>query len=379
MKKLSLSRSRSAQSATAPAAAVFAALLAAGCSDPGHTPILDCEPGDGITPDCRFKNPEDIVVSPSGQHLIVSQMGSLEKHTPGSLVAFTPATGDIRVLVPAAVAPPPTPHTATWGDPDCEPVAPADLSPHGIDIERRTDGAAELFVVNHGRRESIELFEVIEVGDTISLESRGCVLAPTDAYPNDVVGLRSGDFWMSHMYPTSSNQTVTLLRMMLTGHSPGRAYAWTRGSGFEVIGGSETKFANGVEKSADERHLFLNNYFGDEVVKIDVAAGKRLGAAKVASPDNLTWSPTGELLAASHHATLRESMVCLELESGSCGFRFAVVAIDTDSMTPRTVFEHTGAPMGAATVALPHGDTLYLGTFAGDRMARMDAAVLEKK
>ncbi len=46
-------------------------------------------------------------------------------------------------------------------------------------------------------------------------------------------------------------------------------------------------------------------------------------------------------------------------------------------MTPRVLLEHEGPPMGAATVALPFGDAIYLGTFAGDRIARVDAAILE--
>jgi hypothetical protein len=34
--------------------------------------------------------------------------------------------------------------------------------------------------------------------------------------------------------------------------------------------------------------------------------------------------------------------------------------------------------MGAATVALPFGDAVYLGTFAGDRIARVDASILAR-
>src|SRR5262245_13128525 len=37
----------------------------------------------------------------------------------------------------------------------------AAFEPHGIDIARRPDGIAELYMVNHGGRESVEVFEIL--------------------------------------------------------------------------------------------------------------------------------------------------------------------------------------------------------------------------
>ena len=56
------------------------------------------------------------------------------------------------------------------------------------------------------------------------------------------------------------------------------------------------------------------------------------------------------------------------IESGSCPLSFAIVAIDPDTLATETIFENTGPPMGAATVAVQRGDELYMGTFAGDRI-----------
>ena len=49
---------------------IYAALLL-GCGE-SPTPILGCETSKGITPDCRFQNPEDLAVL--GERLLVSQM-----------------------------------------------------------------------------------------------------------------------------------------------------------------------------------------------------------------------------------------------------------------------------------------------------------------
>ena len=37
-------------------------------------------------------------------------------------------------------------------------------------------------------------------------------------------------------------------------------------------------------------------------------------------------------------------------------------------MEHELLFSHSGAPMGAATVAVPQGGRVYMGSFVGDRM-----------
>jgi hypothetical protein len=348
-----------------------AALLALLGACGGSPPITTCEPGAGITPDCRFQNPEDLAVSPNGNFLLISQMGGMDGSKPGSLVFLDPTSDVIRVLYPQPGADQPS---AGWGDAACQP--PTVFAPHGIHLERLDDGTDALYVINHGGRESVEMFEVLELSSGVELRWRGCVVAPDHGYFNDLVVLRNGDFWVSQMFPRTANLTWTSLRMMLFGHTPGYAYHWSPQGGFQPLPGTAVKFANGIEKSADERVVFLNSYFGGEVIKFDVATGERLGSVAVASPDNLSWSPTGELLVAGHRATISETVACTDLQEGSCGFPFEIVAIDPATMTGRLLLEHGGPPMGAATVAVVFGDSVYRGTFAGDRIARVSASIL---
>lgn len=341
--------------------AALALLTGAGCSA-DNPPIQTCEPADGIVPDCRFHNPEDLVPAPNGDEIIVSQFGGMAGEETGSLVALRPADGTVRQLFPGAAA------DQAWGDADCPPP-PENFSPHGIDIEQLADGGQALYVVNHGGRESVEMFEVLP-GERTTLTWRGCVVAPESGYFNDVVVLRDGGFWVSHMYPRDANVLWALLRMQLTGYKPGFVYSWTPAAGFSPLPGTEAAFANGIEKSADERVVFLNSYFGSAVLKIDAASGELLGRAEVSSPDNLAWHGD-RLLAASHLAGLADMTSCQGLEDGSCGFRFQIVAVDPDTMATEVLLDHAGPPMGGATVALPFADSLYLGTFAGDRIARV--------
>lgn len=354
--------------------ALLATSALTGCGGP--PPITGCAAGDGITPDCRFRNPEDLVPSPDGREILVSQYGDLEGGRPGSLVAYAPDTGasPIRTLFPGAARVEPA---EGWGEVDCTPPDPATFAPHGIDIQRIVTGEHALYVVNHGGREAVEMFEVQPGPDGTELVWRGCVMAPEDGYFNDLVVLESGEFRVSQMLPRSANATWAALRMLFTDYAPGYVYHWSPANGFERLPGSDAKFANGVEQSADARYLFVNSYLGNEVIKVDTETGERVGSVAVASPDNLSWSPTGELLAASHLGGLTGTLACADVETGSCGFRFQIVAIDPATLTSRVLLDHEGAPMGAATVALPFRDSVYLGTFAGDRIARVDASILD--
>jgi hypothetical protein len=345
--------------------------LLAACG--GAPAITSCDPAAGITPDCRFQNPEDLATSPLGGFILISQMGGMAGERPGSLVSLAPASGEIRVLFPDPEAVQPTPG---WGDAACQP--PTEFAPHGIDIERLDSGADALYAINHAGRESVEMFEVLEFAEQVQLIWRGCVEAPDHGYFNDLVVLENGDFWVSQMFPRDANVIWTALRMLATSYAPGYAYHWSPAAGFVRIPGTAAQFANGIEKSADERYVFLNNYFGDEVMKVDVVTGARVSSAAVPGPDNLTWSPTGELLVASHDASIAETMACQNIDEGNCGFGFKIIAIDTDTMQPRVLLDHEGPPIGAATVALPFDGEVYLGTFAGDRIARVSASILER-
>jgi len=236
-------------------------------------------------------------------------------------------------------------------------------------FEQLADGRHALYVVNHGLRESIEIFEVIDDGRAVALEPRGCVLAPPDARTNDVVALSDGGFRVSDSFRRSENVILSGLRMRYGSHRPGFAWEWRPGRGYLHIPGTEVAYANGIEKSNDEHYVFLNAYFENKIIKVDTQNGARVAEATIPGPDNVTWSDNGRLLVASHHASSFDLLKCLRIERGSCGFRFNIVEVDPETLQTRVLLDQEGPPIGGATVALPFRGRLYLGSFAGDRIA----------
>ena len=339
-------------------------LLGAGCSS-DLSPVTGCEPGFGIDVDCQFQNPEDLALAPDGR-ILVSQFGDMEGARPGSLAAYDPAARTLAVLFPSPDSAPDA-AASEWGDPACPPPDGDRFSPHGVDIETRADGRHALAVINHGGRESVELFEMFEDG---GLAWRGCAIAPEEGFFNDVVLLRDGSFWATQMFP-AGGMPFSLVKALL-GSDTGWIYAWSPADGFAKIPGTDAPMPNGIEKSEDERYAYLNVYGSGGVRKIDVATGETVARADLDPVDNSTWGEDGRLLVAAHTGGLGEMMACQGLEEGSCGMPFEIVALDPDDLSQQVLIAHGGAPMGGVTVALQRDGVFYLGTFVGDRIGIVD-------
>ena len=343
---------------------VALALAGVACS---HTPLVECRPNPAATPICGFTKPEDLVVAPENT-LIVSQMGTTDGLRVGSLVRFDPATQAIQVLYPKpdslqAAA------SKDWGSADCPgPIGEA-LSPHGIHLKRRDDGALQLVVVNHGARESIEFFQLSENVD--SLRWRGCVPLAEPFFINAVAGTAAGGFLATHMLPRQSRFAMGLrLFWAYLGGNTGHVLRWQPGEEVEPVPGTEGRVPNGIEISRDERFFFVNYYMGNQVRRFSMNDSEPVRSAAVHAPDNIRISPDGTFLIASH---LESIVRCKSQHPGACPAEFAVVALDPDTMQTRVIFRHWGPPMGAASVAIFSGNQLWMGSFIGDRLMHVPA------
>lgn len=348
--------------------ALMAALAAGALGCGGSPPITTCIAEGALEPICEFQNPEDLAVLGDGRTLLVSQFGAMDGSRPGNLAVFDTLRRELRVAYEGGGN---ETGSEGWGDPDCPGAPSAAFTPHGFDLAVRPDGRLQLLVVDHGGREAIEFFEVEPAGMDTALHWRGCAVAPPDGYLNDVVATPEGGLLTTHMMPKSS-ESLSLFKAMVLGQDTGFVYRWSSTDGWSKVPGTDAPFPNGLELAPDGQSVYLNVYLGDEVRHIDLASGRLLGRVGVAQPDNVTWSSDESvLLVASHTAGMRDSMTCLELSEGSCPMAFEIVALDPKTLARKIVVAHAGPPMGGATVAVQVGQDLWLGTFAGDRVARV--------
>jgi len=361
-------------------------LVLAACSGGEAPRIADCESAGSLEPICRFENPEDLVALPGGDWLLGSQMESQAGASPagasreaktGSLIAIAVARLEPRKLYPPESGAPPLPgRPVDLGDPGCPgPPDPDQFAPHGLDLALRPVQPPLLLVVNHGGREAVEFFEVGWAAGAPALWWRGCAELPIQGWPNDVVALPEQGFVVTRMFDAVAGFAFLAdgVRVAL-GWPTGSVLEWTPQSGWRDIVDIPAVGPNGIEVSPDGSTLYVASWGSGEVyvraregddVPEPIAVGPH--------PDNLSWSSDGRLLVASQIGGLREISGCSGIEQGVCAIPFQVDAIDPETREVSVLFAHDAtSAMGFATVALEHEGHLYLGTAAGDRLARWE-------
>jgi hypothetical protein len=349
-------------------------ILSIGCSS--VEPIIACESKGKSRVICGLQNPEDLAVVPGGEYLLFSQFGTIHdcKGRPGNIALLNVASEKVTALFPQGGIgkTPRISQGPDWGDKNCPGPPTKAFNPHGIDLSTRKDGKQQLLVVNHGGREAIEFFELVEAQKGFELQWRGCAIAPDDSFLNDVVALPQGGFLTTHMYPKSFGLRALYHNFRgIFGSDTGYVFEWQPNRGLKKLPGTDAPFPNGIEVSKDGKDIFLNVYHGNQVRRISRSSGKRLGEIDVPHPDNITWSDDGHLLVASHVAEVTEIAKCFEIKKGACPIAFEIVAIKPDLSGKRRLFHNQGPPMGAGTAAVSVKNELFIGSFCADRMLRV--------
>jgi DNA-binding beta-propeller fold protein YncE len=335
-------------------------------------PLVACTSDDpSASVICGLQNPEDLARIPGTRSLLVSQFGSMDEDRPGALALLDTTTRKITPLFPqGGVGAEPQIHEGPdWGDASCEGPPDKRFNPHGIDLHTRPDGRHELFVVNHGGREAVEIFELLQNDGRHELQWRGCVPMPAGLFLNDVSALPHVGFVATHMFERGHGARALYQMARATFRfDTGYVVQWSPGNRVHKLPGTDAPFPNGIATSADGREMFVNVYMSNEVRRIERKTGRLLGRAPVAHPDNITWSDDGTLLVAAHVGGLSQVSACQRIQKGACTASFDIVSLDPRTMRTRQVLHRDGAPMGAGTVALPIEQELFIGSFKSDRM-----------
>lgn len=351
-------------------AAVFSII---GCSQPET--IQSCKSIEGMEPICGLQNPEDIESIGDGRTLVLSQMPRSGQLNSGSLALLDTKTKNIRFFSNFEDE-----QYRSWGQPNCKPPG-EQFAPHGFHLDK-TSVKPRLLVVNHGGRESVEAFELSPEGESYGLLWLGCVLLPDNAFVNDVVADGQNGFYTTHMFAKEGFSIGDLVWPQLQGifgWRTGWVFHWqsnvTQNEGFSKLS-FPLAAPNGLQIDDKAQFLYVNEWGRDKVHKLSLPEGELVASLDIAYADNTQWDDRGNLLVISQKFSLSELMFCLGLQRGACTSPFSVFQIDPDNFNAVKIFQHQGAPMGAATVAQPLGEHLYLGTFAGDRVLRVDRKLL---
>lgn len=255
--------------------------------------------------------------------------------------------------------------------PDC-PDAPnfARLSSHGLDYYRE---AGRLYVVNHGGRESVEVFTInAENNARPTLSWQGCVIAPHNAWFDAVAGLSNNQMIISSLWDPTDAQRNAKLK---AGQPVGGLYHWSPRAGLQAVKGSEALSGpNGVLASRDGKTLWVAAWAEKNLVRIK-ADGREPQVSKTPvdfHPDNLRWSADGKHIIAGGQATDLDSLfACLESPESLCpGVNQRLDLLSPTTMKTTPLLSATPIPgMHAGTGAIAVNGEYWLGSFKNNAIA----------
>ena len=312
-----------------------------------------CAPDGAIGYVCGLSNVEDLVAVPGGRWILGSAMQA------GAGGAYLiDASAHAAKIIPITFGQPQKPY-----DPACPAPDMKLIRLHGLELRSTADGTRTLYAVNHGGRESIEVFDVDAVAREPKLTWQGCLILPAGAVPNAVAALPGGSLAVTKFLDADDKDGIVTV---MNGGLTGLVYIWKPGAGFKALAGSKMAGANGIVTARDNKFVFVNDYGGKAVWKIPLdGSGKTSKATVDFHPDNLRWAPDGKI-------SVTGQFFDLSNRNGLHGW--AAVKLDPAAMTTTPYVKVDGnAKFDNGTTALQVGKELWIGTFRGDRVAYMPA------
>ena len=332
------------------------ALVPTAFAQPGafNPPLLDCGMQGEVEVVCGTRAPEDFEVTPDGRYLLVAKLGEV---VDPSLDLYNLASQQFSHLPLSAQK------TPGWGQPDCEESIGDQVSAHGLSLSRRSSGEWQLYVVNHNLRESLEMYELLPEGNSWRAVWRGCVLAE-EAY-NDVSALPDGSFVATR--PQSLQQDG---QNLFAGEPSGDVAMWTAAQGERVFPGTEIGYPNGVLVSEDGRFAYISGWTTQDFHQYDISAERMVGHVELGfMPDNLSWTPEGNILAAGIKGVQGN---CPDTSQDPCLQGVVGVEVEPDTLRTTVLFDNQGrALLNGTSVAIEAAGALYVGSFQGTRMLKI--------
>lgn len=337
--------------------AVCMSVLAVGIVLAAQAPAPPMTPCASVTDPqvvCGQQGPEDLVVLPGARWIVAGAytgtggINLIDVGNRRSTVAY-PSAAAARHLDART-------YPACPGPPDAAPDAR--FTTHGLYLQPGTGPLHRLFVVGHGSRESVEVFEVDTASGRPSFTWIGCAIAPEPIGLNSVRALPDGGFIATNF--RVRNITPEGRERMMAGEKSGELWEWHARSGWQKVPGSEASGANGVEISDDGRWYYVAAWGSQSFFRLSrgQATPTRQEIPLGFRVDNIHWGAPGRLLAVGQGARGTE-----------------IVEIDPVAMTVRKIARRTDdAAFRSGTVATQIGEHLWVGSFQGDRIALLPVA-----
>jgi hypothetical protein len=341
-------------------ARLFLALLMSCAIVPG----AETNQSSGCTPDgkvqfiCGMPSPEDLVAVPKSDLVVVSGWAGGGIHL---VNAKTFATTQVYPVATPRVQHDKKTYAGCPGPLD--PAEKEKFSAHGLAAREGPGSVQTIYLVHHGFRESIEVFEVDTAAKPATFTWVGCVVAPESANLNSVSPLPGGGFVATNpnRRPPSKDPANT-----------GEVWEWNVKDGWKIVPGSESQGPNGIEASKDGSTLYVNLWPARKVMRLSrgQTPPKKDLVDVDFQPDNIRFQADGSLLTTGHGGpTMQRVIECLRKVCPDASSN--VARIDPRTMKVDHIIKYPASEkFYSSTAALQVGKEIWIGTITGDRVAR---------
>ena len=119
-----------------------------------------------------------------------------------------------------------------------------------------------------------------------------------------------------------------------------------------------------------EAPLYISGWTTRDLHRYDLTAKKEVAKIDLTfMPDNLTWTPDDEILAAGIKGVNGN---CPSESNYPCMQGFVLAKVDPKTMKSRIVYDNDGkALISGVSVAIEAGDAFYVGSFQGNRLVKL--------
>jgi hypothetical protein len=324
-----------------------------------------CESTADVDYVCGVKNPEDLVLVPGTGWILSSGMAE-----GAGFYLVDSKAGTAKVLPFSAQ------HDAAAFASCATPPSPQSLNTHGLSLRATGPGRGKLYVVGHGAREAIEVFDVDAAGAQPALTWRGCVTMPEGLAANSVASFADGSIVATVLFMPGKVFADSIA------HRPtGAVFEWSPGdAGFTLVQGTELPANNGIEVSADGREMYVASSGLQTIVAFshtNPARQLRTTRPLPFTPDNVHMGADGRLLSAGMANDVPECGGPPGPQHdipklAACPRPTIAVAIDPATMRDTVLATTPANPkFSNATMVLVAEGQAWIGTFSGDKIARV--------
>ncbi|MCC5452053.1 SMP-30/gluconolactonase/LRE family protein [Rheinheimera sp. UJ51] len=335
--------------------------------NPIHASETTCEANGQYQFICGLASPEDLLRLPDSDWVIASGFAGkdalyLINAQSKAWRSFYPGTTPVAKQNMAMYAKCP-------GSPN-----PNAFTGHGLNVRKISKNLSMLYVVGHGEREAIEVFEIDTRQQEPLITWVGCILTPDGVAANSVTSLADGA-----LLATLPLRDGVDINDLFTLESTGSVFRWSPGdTQFTAVKGTEMRYPNGIEVSADGKEFYVASSGDLKVMAFsNTQPARLLRSSEILPivPDNLRWGQDGKLLTAglklrdTDCGNIKPNAVFEFMQFASCPRGFMAIATEPTTMSTTIMAQSAAQPQFSnVTMALEVNNELWFGTFGGDRI-----------